>query len=153
MDFLATVEDPYLWLALGLLLAAAEILVPGMFLIWLAGAALITGLLAWALPIGLPIQVLIFAVLSIVMVFAGKRYISRNPIQEVDPMMNRRGSRMVGESAVVVTEISGGTGRVKHGDSEWLAKAATSEEEIEVGAKVRITGSDGAVLVVEAVQG
>ena len=46
MDFLATIEDPYLWLALGLLLAAAEILVPGMFLIWLAGAALITGVLA-----------------------------------------------------------------------------------------------------------
>ena len=151
MDFLSTIEDPYLWLGLGLLLAAAEILVPGMFLIWLAGAALLTGVLAWALPIGLPVQVIIFAVLAIVMVFAGRRYISRNPIHEVDPMMNRRGVRMVGETAIVVLEISGGTGRVKHGDSEWLAKASTSEEEIAVGARVRITDNDGAVLIVEAV--
>ncbi len=147
MDWLSTIEDPYLWLALGLLLAAAEILVPGMFLIWLAGAALMTGVLAWALPIGLPLQVLVFAVLSILMVFAGRRYIRNNPVEEVDPKMNKRGDRMVGEQAIVVQAITGGTGRVKHGDSEWLAKG----EDIAEGASVRITGSDGAVLIVEAV--
>ncbi|WP_299194716.1 NfeD family protein [uncultured Erythrobacter sp.] len=147
MDWLATIEDPYLWLALGLLLAAAEILVPGMFLIWLAGAALMTGALAWALPIGLPLQVLVFAVLSILMVFAGRRYIRENPVEEADPKMNKRGMRMVGEQAVVVQAISGGTGRVKHGDSEWLARGPDTAE----GASVRITGSDGAVLIVEAV--
>ena len=97
-------------------------------------------MLAWALPIGIPLQVLVFAVLAIVMVFAGRRYIRNNPITEVDPKMNKRGDRMVGEQALVVQAISNGTGRVKHGDSEWLAKAATSEEEIAVGAKVRITG-------------
>ena len=148
MDWLASIEQPYLWLGLGLLLAAAEILVPGMFLIWLAGAALITGLLAWALPIGIPLQVLVFAVLAIVMVFAGRRYIRNNPITEVDPKMNKRGDRMVGEQALVVQAISNGTGRVKHGDSEWLAKGPDLDE----GAQVRITGSDGAVLIVEAVK-
>jgi len=147
MDWLSTIDDPYLWLALGLLLAAAEILVPGMFLIWLAGAALMTGVLAWALPIGLPLQVLVFAILSILMVFAGRRYIRNNPVEEVDPKMNKRGDRMVGEQAIVVQAITGGTGRVKHGDSEWLAKG----EDIAEGASVRITGSDGAVLIVEAV--
>ena len=147
MDWLSTIEDPYLWLALGLLLAAAEILVPGMFLIWLAGAALMTGVLAWALPIGLPLQVLVFAVLSILMVFAGRRYIRNNPVEEVDPKMNKRGDRMIGEQAIVVQAITGGTGRVKHGDSEWLAKG----EDMAEGASVRITGSDGAVLIVEPV--
>ncbi|MEM7780731.1 MAG: NfeD family protein [Pseudomonadota bacterium] len=147
MDWLNTIEDPYLWLGLGLILAAAEMLVPGMFLIWLGGAALITGLLAWALPISLPVQILIFVVLAFLMVFAGRRYIAKNPITEVDPKMNKRGDRMVGEQAVVVQAIAGGTGRVKHGDSEWLARGEDAEE----GAKVRITGSDGAILLVEAV--
>ena len=85
--------------------------------------------------------------LAFLMVFAGRRYIANNPITEVDPKMNKRGDRMVGQQAVVVEAISGGTGRVKHGDSEWLARGDDADE----GAKVRITGSDGAVLLVEAV--
>ena len=61
--------------------------------------------------------------------------------------MNRRGMRLAGETAVVVTALDGGTGRVKHGDSEWLAKGCDAA----VGEKVRISGSDGAVLIVEKI--
>ena len=42
------------WLVAGVILAAAEIVVPGVFLIWLAGAAMVTGLIVWAVPIGVP---------------------------------------------------------------------------------------------------
>ena len=45
MEWLETLDAPYAWLALGLLLAVAEIVIPGVFLIWLAGAALIVGVL------------------------------------------------------------------------------------------------------------
>lgn len=149
MDPVATwlegVEHSYLWLGLGLALVAAEILVPGLFLFWLGIAALITGLVAWSFPIGLPLQIVVFAVFSIAAVFVGRNYIRQNPIEEADPLMNKRGDRMAGELATVVEEISGGTGRVKHGDSEWLARGPDVKE----GARVRITGSDGAVLIVE----
>jgi len=43
MDGLNNLEPHYAWLAIGLILAAAEMAVPGVFLIWMAGAALIVG--------------------------------------------------------------------------------------------------------------
>ena len=145
MVLLETLDSHWVWIAVGFVLAAAEILVPGVFLIWLAGAALLTGLIVLIFPIGVPLQVVVFAVLAIAAVFIGRNYLRANPVEEVDPKMNRRGMRLAGEIAVVTSAIDGGIGRVKHGDSEWLAKGCDAA----VGDKVRISGSDGAVLVVE----
>lgn len=145
MEWINSLEQHYLWLALGLFLAAAEILVPGMFLFWLGLAALATGLAAWALPIAAPLQIVIFVGISIVTVFLGRNYLRDNPIEEADPKMNKRGDRMAGETATVVEAIADGSGRVKHGDSEWLARGPDMAK----GAKVRILGSEGAVLNVE----
>lgn len=149
MDDLNNLDPHWIWLAIGLILAAAEMAIPGVFLIWLAGAALITGLLTWALPIGLPLQIVIFAVLAIVAVFSGRRYLRSNPIHDADPLMNHRGARMAGETAVVTQAIVGGTGRIHVGDSEWLARGPDTPP----GAHMRITGSDGAVLLVEPLDG
>lgn len=148
MGGMDSLDPHWAWLAIGLILAAAEMAVPGVFLIWLAGAALITGVAAWLLPIGLPLQIVIFAVLAIVAVFTGRNYLRRNPVVEADPNMNRRTARLVGQTAVVTQAIEGGTGRVHHGDSEWLA----SGPDLAPGTRVRITGSDGAVLSVEPVE-
>lgn len=145
MDWLGDVAPHWLWLALGLFLAAAEILVPGFFLIWLAAAAVLTGLLVWLVPIGMPLQVLFFAVVAFIAVLAARRMLRDHPMEELDPKMNRRGARLAGETAVVVQAIEAGQGRVRHGDSEWLARGADAA----IGARVRITGSDGAVLLVE----
>ena len=145
MEWVESLDAHYHWLAIGLLLAAAEMAIPGVFLIWLAAAALITGLLTWFLPIGLPVQIVIFAVLAIAAVFTGKRYLKSNPIEALDPKMNDRGARLVGETVVVTHAIDGGNGRVKQGDSEWLAKGPDAEP----GTKMRVAGHDGVVLVVE----
>ena len=144
MNWLETLEPHWIWLSIGLILAAAEMVVPGVFLIWLAGAALITGVLTFLLPVGTAIQIVIFAGLAIAAVFLGRNYLRRNPVLDADPKMNRRGLRLAGETAVVVTAIDGGSGRVKHGDSEWLANGPDAP----VGTRVRIIGSDGAVLLV-----
>jgi len=147
-DWVSELQPHWAWLASGLFLAAAEMAIPGVFLIWLAGAAIITGLLAMVVPIALPVQIVVFAVLAIVAVFLGKRYLRDNPIEEADPKMNRRGARLVGEVATVSQAIEDGAGRVHYGDSEWLAKGA----DVPAGARVRITGSDGAVLMVEPLE-
>ena len=145
MEWLETLDSHWVWIAVGFFLAAAEILVPGVFLIWLAGAALLTGLITLVLPIGVPLQVVVFAVLAVAAVFLGRNYLRANPVEDADPKMNRRGMRLAGEIAIVTSAIDGSTGRVKHGDSEWLAKGCDAA----VGDKVRISGSDGAVLIVE----
>jgi inner membrane protein len=145
MDWLNQLDPHWSWLAIGLVLAALEMAVPGVFLIWMAGAAIITGLLAWFVPIGLPLQIVIFAVLAMVSVFAGKRWLRSNPIEALDPKMNDRGARLVGEVVVVTSVIESGGGRVKHGDSEWLAKGPDAEP----GTKMRVSGHDGTILLVE----
>jgi inner membrane protein len=145
MDWLETLNPQWGWLALGLVLAIAEMAIPGVFLIWLAGAALITGMVTWLVPIGMPLQIVLFAVLAIVSVFAGKRYLRDNPIDAADPMMNDRGARLVGENVLVTHVIEGGSGRVKLGDSEWLVHGPDAEP----GTRMRVTGHDGAVLLVE----
>jgi inner membrane protein len=142
---LAGIEPHWFWLGLGLLLAIGEMTIPGVFLIWMAAAALVTGFFSWIVPIEVSWQVVLFAALSILFVFSGKRWLRQNPIDEVDPKMNHRGARAVGETVVVSQVIEGGQGRVKMGDSEWLAKGPDAEP----GTRMKVTGSDGAVLLVE----
>ncbi|SFG17067.1 hypothetical protein SAMN05518801_10925 [Novosphingobium sp. CF614] len=146
METLENLDPHYAWLAIGLVLAVAEMAIPGVFLIWMAGAALMTGVVAWVVPIGVPLQVVLFAVLSIIAVFTGRRYIAAHPVVSADPKMNDRGARVVGEMVVVTQAIEGGQGRVKLGDSEWLAKGADAV----VGTRLRVAGHDGVVLMVEA---
>jgi inner membrane protein len=145
MAALESLDPHYAWLAIGLVLAVAEMAIPGLFLIWMALAALITGLLVWMVPIGLPLQIVIFAVLSILSVFCGRKYLARHPVVSADPKMNQRGARAIGETVVVTEPILHGSGRVRLGDSEWLARGADAA----TGTRLRVAGVDGAVLLVE----
>lgn len=139
------IEMPWIWLGIGLLLAALEIVVPGVYLIWLAVAAIATGAIAFVFDLGVPFQIINFVFLSLIAAFSAKRFLRDRPIVSSDPLLNKRGGRMIGETAVVTQAFDGGTGRVRHGDSEWLARGP----DIAVGERVRITGSDGSLLLVE----
>ncbi|WHO38159.1 NfeD family protein [Sphingobium sp. AP49] len=144
-DWLTLLQDHWAWLVFAALLAIAEVLIPGVFLIWIAIAAAITGLAALALPIGIPLQLLIFAALSVASVWAGRRWYVDNPVPSTDPNLNDRTARLIGELVTVVEPIRGGEGRVKVGDSVWTARGPDSE----AGTRVRVTGAEGAVLWVE----
>lgn len=146
-EWLDSISTHWFWLSLGLILGVAEMVAPGFFLMWLGLAALIVGLLDYAFPIAIPFQVALFAVLSVLTVFAGKKFLNDNPIATDDPKLNDRGARLTGEVVTVVEAITDGQGRVKVGDTEWNARGADAG----VGAKVRVTGADGAVLLVESV--
>lgn len=146
-DWISTVDPHWFWLTAGVLLAAAEVLAPGFFLIWLATAATITGLLAWILPIPIVLQAGIFAVLSIVLVYSVRKWVRDNPIESSDPKLNDRGARLVGEILTVAEPIENGRGRVTVGDSVWSAQGPDAA----LGSKVRVTGSDGAILLVEPI--
>lgn len=140
--------EPYwIWIILGLALAALEIVVPGVYLIWLAVAALLTGALTFVFDPGLPFQILNFVFLALITAYSAKRFLRDKPIISSDPLLNNRGGRMVGETAVVVKGFEGGTGRVHLGDTDWLARGV----DMAVGERVRVTGSDGAILLVEPV--
>jgi membrane protein implicated in regulation of membrane protease activity len=131
----------------GAVLGIAEMLVPGVFLIWIGAAAVLTGVLALLLPIGLIPQFLIFAVASVAAIYAGRRYLAQNPIVSADPLLNDKGARLIGSIVTAVEPVDALQGRVKVGDGVWSAKGT----EAAVGDRLRVTGTDGAVLLVERV--
>ena len=144
-EWLDTISTHWFWLSLGLLLGVAELVAPGFFLMWLGLAALIVGGLDYFLPITVAYQVAIFAILSVLTVFAGKKFLQKNPIETEDANLNDRGARLTGEIVTVVEAITNGHGRVKVGDSVWSARGVDAA----IGSRVRVTGADGAVLLVE----
>src|SRR3546814_21038647 len=89
-DWIANMEPHWAWLSLGVLLAAAEIVAPGFFLIWLGGAAVITGIVAWVLPLGVPLQLGIFAVLAVIILYGARKWLRDNPLVSTDPLLNKR---------------------------------------------------------------
>lgn len=145
MITLGGIEAHWFWLALGLVLAVGEMTIPGVFLIWMALAALLTGFATWMFQISVPVQVLLFAAVSIVAVFTGRGWLRQHPVEPADPKMNDRGGRAIGANVLVTQVIAGGEGRVKLGDSEWIARGPDAEP----GTRMRVTGHDGAVLTVE----
>ena len=145
MDWLDGFGAHWVWLTLGLVLAGLEMLLPGVYLIWLAVAAIVTGVLTLAFDLSLPLQVVDFVFLSLIIAFSAKRFLRDKPIESADPLLNRRGARLVGETALVVEAIEHGSGRVKLGDSEWIARGPN----VAAGERVRVTGSEGAVLLVD----
>jgi len=147
MDWLGGIEAHWVWLTLGVLLAGLEMVVPGVYLIWLGLAAIVTGVLTGLLHLSLPVQVIDFIFLSLICAYSARRFLTDSPIVSVDPLMNRRMARMVGATAVVVQAIEHGRGRVHIGDSEWNVRG----QDVPVGERVRVTGSDGATLLVEPI--
>jgi membrane protein implicated in regulation of membrane protease activity len=141
-------EPQWMWLLGAIFLGIAELIVPGVFLIWLAAAAAATGLLTLAFGIDLPFQFATFALLAIAAVYSGRRWYVNNPMPSADPLLNDRAARLVGRTVVVTQAIENGEGRVKVGDSVWSCRGADVPE----GARVRITGADGSCLKVEPVR-
>ncbi len=134
------------WLIAAVVLAVTELLVPGVFLIFLAIAAAITGAITLFFP-DLPAggQLIGFAAWSAVTVLIGKRWYRDYPVETSDPMLNDRVARLIGQTVTVVTPITGGQGRVRVGDGEWSAFG----EDAPAGAQVRIVGARDGALVVE----
>lgn len=141
------IDNYWIWLILGLALAMLEMLVPGVYLIWLAAAAIVIAAVTFVSGPPLAIQVIGFVSLALIFAFSAKRWLRDSPIESADPLLNNRGGRLVGETALVTAAIESGSGRVRVGDSEWIARGP----DVAAGERVRITGSRGAELLVEPV--
>lgn len=140
--------DPALyWLIGAAVLAATELAVPGVFLVWVAAAALLTSLVTYATGAGLPGQLIMFAIASIGMVLLSQRAYRRMRDVSGDPLLNERTAQLVGRTVVAATAFQGGEGRVKVGDGIWSARGPDSPE----GARLRIRGVEGTWLLVEPV--
>jgi inner membrane protein len=139
--------DPaWLWLIGGVVLLIAEVIAPGFFLMFIGAAAIATGIVSLALPIGLVLQLALFAVLTVLIVRVGGRraYASRYD-HSSDPLINNRAGRLLGQVVVVVEPVDKNGGRVRIADGVWPARGGPAA----VGDRVRIVDIEGNCLKVE----
>lgn len=136
---------PWSWLILGGALLAIEVLFPGTFMLWFGLAAIATGLLSFILPLSLQVQIVVFVIFSLISVLIGRRLLKNQMDSTDQPLLNKRAQQLIGGVYQVTTAISGGRGKIKVGDSLWVAKGADAPE----GSMVRVTAIDGNHLLVE----
>ncbi|VXB02978.1 conserved hypothetical protein [Luteimonas sp. 9C] len=139
--------DVVSWAAVALLLMAAETLVPGAFLLWMGFAAAAVFLVTLFVP-GLTVlaQVALFVGLSFVSVLIYRTWFRGRERQSDHPTLNRRASQHVGRVLPLEQGIVAGRGRVRIGDAFWVVEGP----DMPTGASVRIVGTDGVNLHVEA---
>lgn len=139
---------PWSWWILGLVFLGLEILIPGVFLLWIGLAALVVGGLSFALwdwpAWGWQLQFLAFAVLSLGFAMVGRR-VSTAGGETDQPMLNRRVEGLVGRTATLEQPISDGQGRIRLDDTTWLVRGP----DLPAGARVRIISAQSGSLTVE----
>jgi len=141
--------DPAIgWLVAALLLGGAELLVPGVFLVFLAIGAAVTGAVTLAIAdVPLAAQLGSFGVWSTAAVLVGRRWYRDYGPDSGDALLNDRAARMIGETVVVEMAIEGGRGRVRVGDGAWPARGPDAS----IGARMRVVKVEGGVVVVEPI--
>lgn len=141
---------PWNWMVLGLLLLVLELLSPGIFLIWIGIAALLTGALTLTLwGVGFwtwHVQALVFLLLAVVAVLTGRRITISRAEESDQPLLNRRADQLVGRLATLKEPITNGYGRVQIGDTVWRAAGP----DLPAGSRVRVIRANDTELVVDA---
>lgn len=140
------IAPQWLWLTAGILLLAAETTAPGVFLFWIGLAAMATGLALFVVPLAFMPQLVLFAVLALAAVVAGRflQVRSRDAASDA-PFLNERGRSLLGKSFPLESPIVNGAGSVRIGDTVWRVAGADAP----AGARVTVKGVDGGTLLVE----
>ena len=129
---------PWNWMVLGFVLLTLEILVPGVFMLWIGLAALIVGALSlmfWSAGFWIwQVQILVFLALALACALAGKKLMGGRRDDSDQPLLNRRGDQLIGRMATLTEPITNGRGRVKIGDTMWRV----SGPDLPAGTKVRV---------------
>jgi Membrane protein implicated in regulation of membrane protease activity len=149
---LITELGPWTWWIFGLILLGLEVLVPGVFLLWIGLAAIVVGAVSFALW-GSPawawqIQLLVFAALSVVAVLIGRRVLRSSEGTGTDqPLLNRRIDSLIGRTATLEEPIRNGRGRIRLDDTIWVVRGP----DLPAGTDVRVTATlDGDLTVAPA---
>ena len=136
------------WAVVALVLIAAETLIPGAFLLWLGLAAAAVFVLVMLFDLTLLTQAVAFVVLSLISIQIYRTRFRGRGRQSDRPSLNRRADALVGQVVPLHTAIVQGRGRVQIADAYWDVVGP----DLDAGTRVRIVGSDGMTLKVQAAE-
>lgn len=149
VEFLTTMPFWYWWV-LAVTLLILELMTGSTYLLWPATAAALVGFAdIWPLNEAWRLQLALFASLTIMLTIIAPRYVKpwiRNS-QSDHFNLNDRGAQKIGRSVSVNQAFTNGVGRVKMGDTVWLAEADDGMNYPE-GAEVTVMRTEGSKLIV-----
>jgi len=135
------------WLILAVVLIILEILMPGAYFLWMGISAAVVGGAMFIFPtMTFLVQVLIFAVLSVVTVIMYRSYRRKNPLVTDEPALNRRGEKYIDQKFTLAEPIINGEGKIKVDDSTWKIVGM----DMPAGMIIRVVAVEGTTLKVEA---
>ncbi|MDK4738129.1 NfeD family protein [Rhizobium sp. CNPSo 3464] len=150
-DNLVVELGPWSWWLVGLILLAAELILPGFFLVWIGLAGIIVGalsLLFWDSAFWVwQLQGLVFAATAVIVTLIGRHYLYNNSQATDEPFLNQRSASLVGRTATLDQPITEGRGRIRLNDTYWTV----SGPDLPVGTRVKVVASSGRDLTVEPV--
>jgi membrane protein implicated in regulation of membrane protease activity len=137
--------EAVVWLVAGLVLLGVELFTGTFVLVMLSGGALAAGAAAFA---GLPtaINAVIFAVVSVALVFGVRPALRRRMHVELDPVRHNP----VGEGALVVRRVDRYGGQIKIDGELWSARALEDGRVFEPGERVIVLQLSGVTAMVSA---
>jgi inner membrane protein len=134
------------WFILAALLFLIEVVAPGMFMLWLALAAILVGAIASFVIVPWQLQLIGFAVFAIAAVPAWRHFARKVEKPADSPFLNRRAEGYVGRVFTLDKPIVGGVGAVRIDDTVWRVNGP----DCPAGSRVKVARTDGANLMVEA---
>lgn len=139
--------EAYYWLMLFIVLIAIEIITMGLTTIWFAGGSLIAFFAAIAGVNGY-VQVVLFLVVSLILLIFTRPLVKKQLFTKKE---RTNAESLIGREAVVVEQISNldGTGKVRIGDIEWMARTVENHIRIETDSIVKILRIEGVKMIVE----
>ena len=147
MNELVPLVGPWFWWIAAVVLLIGELLAPGIFLLWLAAAAVLTGIADLVFNLGWQGEVAVFAGFSLLLVLLSWKWVMANRSLKSDqPHLNQRHGAYVGRVLVLDQAIVHGSGKVRIEDALWDVDGP----DLPKGAMVKIVGVKGLRLVGEA---
>jgi hypothetical protein len=134
------------WLIFGFILMALEVAAPGVFLFWLGLAALLVGLVSFAVHLSWQVQLVMFAVFAAAAVPVWRRLAHSRSSASESPFLNRRTEALLGREFTLEKPIIDGNGTVRIGDTVWRVAGPDTP----AGTRVKVVQVDGANLTVAA---
>jgi membrane protein implicated in regulation of membrane protease activity len=137
------------WLGLGIVLISIEVMLGTFDLLWISAGAFLTALFALLVPLpvgGWQGQLTFFGFVAIAFVISGRTLFKGLRTRVTShPNLNDRLAGMAGQSGHAATSFDMGKGKVKVGDTVWLAMQSDNTVIVE-GDKIVVTGTEQGML-------
>jgi inner membrane protein len=135
------------WFFIGLILLLFELFTPGFFIFFFGLGAWVTALVCLIVEPGTNLQIIIFAVTSVLSLIGLRKIIKRKLFYNDEKKSDDLEDEFTGKEAVATADFGmGKTGKVDFKGTTW---ASESKSEIKEGQKVIILQKDSFKLIVE----